>query len=85
MHRTQIYLQDALHSQLRARASSLGVSMSEFIRRTLEKGLQQNPLSNAEAFFEQLAPLDSFIGVDADRYVRDLRNKSRLLRAAEPE
>ena len=41
MHRTQIYLQDELHDNLKARARSGGVSVSELIRRTLERDIQK--------------------------------------------
>jgi hypothetical protein len=39
MHRTRIYLHDELHGQLKRRAISTGVSMSELIRQTLENFL----------------------------------------------
>ena len=79
MHRTQIYLQDELYLSLKARARSVGVSISELIRRTLEKDIQKDPESDARAFFEQLKPLDSFAQVDASAYVAGIRGKSRLL------
>ena len=48
MHRTQIYLQDELHDSLKARARSIGVSISELIRRTLEKDIQKDPVADAD-------------------------------------
>lgn len=83
MHRTQIYLQDALYESLKVRSRSVGVSISELIRRTLEKDIQKDPVSDARAYFEQLTPLESFAQVDADDYVRAIRSKSRLLRSDE--
>ncbi len=83
MHRTQIYLQDDLHDNLKARARSVGVSLSELIRRTLERDIKKNPVSDACAFFEQLAPLESFAQINAETYVDALRSRSRLLRSAE--
>lgn len=80
MHRTQIYLQDALYESLKIRARSVGVSISELIRRTLEKDIQKDPVADARAYFERLQPLESFAGVDADDYVRAIRSKSRILR-----
>jgi negative regulator of replication initiation len=80
MHRTQIYLQDELHESLKARARHVGVSMSELIRRTLEKDIQKDPVADARAFFDQLKPLDSFAAVDSQAYVRVLRSRSRNLR-----
>jgi Ribbon-helix-helix protein, copG family len=82
MHRTQIYLQDALHEQLKRRAHSVGVSISELIRRTLEKDIEKDPVADAQAFFEKLQPLESFAGVDSQEYVRGMRSRSRLLRGA---
>ena len=80
MHRTQIYLQDELYESLKARARTVGVSISELIRRTLEKDIQKDPLADAQAFFEQLKPLDSFAEVDSQAYVQALRSRSRILR-----
>jgi len=79
MHRTQIYLQDELYLNLKARARSVGVSISELIRRTLEKDIEKDPESDARAFFDKLKPLDSFARVDSCAYVADIRSKSRIL------
>lgn len=83
MHRTQIYLQDALYDSLKTRARSGGVSISELIRRTLEKDIQKDPVADARAYFERLKPLESFANVDSDDYVRAIRSKSRILRTGE--
>ena len=80
MHRTQIYLPDALYESLKARARGVGISISELIRRSLEKDLQQDPVADAHAFFERLKPLESFADVDSDDFVRAIRGKSRILR-----
>jgi hypothetical protein len=85
MHRTQIYLQDSLYVSLKIRSRSVGVSLSELIRRTLERDIQKDPLTDARAFFERLQPLQSFAGVDSNDHVRALRSKSRLLRISEDE
>ena len=79
MHRTQIYLQDALYESLKVRSRSVGVSISELIRRTLEKDIQKDPVADARAYFERLKPLESFAGVDSEDYVRAIRSKSRIL------
>jgi post-segregation antitoxin (ccd killing protein) len=80
MRRTQIYLQDDLHETLKAKALSVGVSMSELIRRTLEKEIERNPAAEARMFFENLTPLESFQNVDPRNYVYGLRGNSRLTR-----
>lgn len=85
MHRTQIYLQDALYDSLKTRAHSIGVSMSELIRRTLEKDIQKDPVSDARAYFERLKPLESFAQIDAEDYVRTLRSKSRILQQGDAQ
>jgi negative regulator of replication initiation len=79
MHRTQIYLPEALYETLKIRSRSVGVSISELIRRSLEKDVQQDPVADARAFFEQLTPLESFAEVDSDAHVRAIRSKSRIL------
>jgi negative regulator of replication initiation len=83
MHRTQIYLQDTLYDSLKVRSRSLGVSISELIRRTLEKDVQRDPVADARAYFARLKPLESFAGVDSDDYVRAIRSKSRILRTGD--
>jgi negative regulator of replication initiation len=83
MHRTQIYLQDELHDSLKARARSIGVSISELIRRTLEKDIQKDPVADARAYFKRLKPLESFSDVDSSDYVRAIRSKSRILRTGQ--
>lgn len=80
MHRTQIYLQNDLYERLKTRSRNVGVSVSELIRRSLEKDIQQNPVADAKAFFERLKPLESFANTEPASYVRKLRNNSRLLR-----
>lgn len=83
MHRTQIYLQDALYESLKVRSRSVGISISELIRRTLEKDIQKDPVADARAYFERLKPLESFAQVDSEDYVRTIRSKSRILRTGE--
>lgn len=81
MHRTQIYLQNDLYERLKTRSRNVGVSVSELIRRSLERDIQQDPVADARAFFERLKPLESFANVEPETYVRKLRNTSRLLQA----
>lgn len=82
MHRTQIYLQDTLHDSLKARARGVGITMSELIRRTLERDIQKDPVTDARAYFERLKPLESFSQTTSQAYVRDIRGTSRLLKPA---
>ena len=81
MHRTQIYLQDDLYEKLKTRSRIVGMSISELIRRSLEKDILQDPVADAKAFFERLSPLESFANTEPETYVRELRDTSRLLRA----
>lgn len=83
MQRTQIYLPDTLRAQLKVRSRQESVSVSEIIRRAVEREVQHDPSSEAQAYFAQLRPLQSFaasaIGAP-EQHVRKLRSKSRLLR-----
>ena len=65
---------------LKVRSRSVGISMSELIRRTLEKDIQKNPVADARAYFERLVPFESFAMVNSSDYVRTIRSKSRILR-----
>lgn len=80
MHRTQIYLQDDLYARLKAQSVRLGISISELIRRSLEKEIDKDSLADARAFFARLEPLESFANQSAAEYVRELRGTSRLLK-----
>ncbi len=82
MHRTQIYLQDSLHDDLKARARRIGISISELIRRTLERDIQKDPLADARGYFERLKPLESFDQTTSQAYVRSIRSTSRLLKSS---
>lgn len=83
MHRTQIYLHDSLRNRLKQQARAVGISLSEQIRRTLERDVPQSgavPATPAQDFFSQLKPLASFETQSPEAYVRQTRNASRLLR-----
>ena len=84
MHRTQIYLQDALYAQLKHQSQMMHVSISEIIRQAVEKDLNKSADKNASLFFSNLKPLQSFADVNAVQYVDDLRSNSRLLRNNKP-
>lgn len=81
MQRTQIYLDDQLHSVLIHRAKRQGVSMSELIRRLLNLQLakKEEQTLTAEAFFQQMRPLESFADIEPREWVRELRSSSRIL------
>jgi plasmid stability protein len=81
MHRTQIYLPDQLHEQLKIRSRANGISVSALIRQVVEKDLQRNAAPNdARQFFDQMTPLESFADCEPEEYVRAIRSKSRILR-----
>lgn len=80
MHRTQIYLQDDLYNRLKCRSQARGISISELIRRAVEKDLTSDIASDAQAYFQRLRPLQSFTATEPAEYVRNLRSQSRLLR-----
>jgi predicted DNA-binding protein len=81
MHRTQIYLPEDLHNRLKTRSRTDGLSISELVRRAVEKDLQQeSSISSARQFFETLKPLESFADCEPEQYVRSLRDSSRILR-----
>jgi hypothetical protein len=83
MHRTQIYLQNELYDNLKLRAASMRVSISELIRRTLENDIHKDPVADAQAYFERLKPLESFANNDSESYVRNIRSQSRILRPSD--
>lgn len=83
MHRTQIYLQDTVYEQLKQKSKLIGVSISELIRRAVEKDLNK-PISNeARSFFDTLSPLQSYATTEPEQYVDDIRSHSRILNLEE--
>jgi len=79
MHRTQIYLQDTVYEQLKHKSQMDGVSISELIRRAVEKDLNKTGSNEARAFFDALTPLQSFATTEPEQYVDDIRSHSRIL------
>lgn len=83
MHRTQIYLQDTVYEQLKQKSKIIGVSISELIRRSVEKDLNKPSSNEARAFFDALSPLQSFAATEPEQYVDDIRSRSRILNIEE--
>lgn len=71
---------ETIRVRVKTALRSLGVSLSELIRRSLEKDIDKNPAADASAFFDQLPILESFAASEPETYVRTLRANSRLLR-----
>jgi hypothetical protein len=75
MHRTQIYLQDTVYGQLKHKSKTIGVSISELIRRAVEKDFNKTSRNEARAFFDALTPLQSFATTEPEQYVDDIRSR----------
>ena len=56
MHRTQIYLQDTVYEQLKHKSKIIGGSISELIRRAVEKDLNKPSNNEARAFLMRCHP-----------------------------
>ncbi len=66
MHRTQIYFEEAMFARLKQRANRLGVSVSAYIRDTLNRELEESQLD--------LPPdLSEFVGIWRERDDVDLQ------------
>lgn len=78
MHRTQIYLQETVYEQLKYKSQLIGVSISELIRRAVEKDLNKAGSHQAKAFFDALTPLQSFSTTEPEKYVDEIRSCSRI-------
>ena len=80
MHRTQVYIDEEILIEAKKKSKILGVSLSEFIRLSLKKNIQENPVKDINAFFENLKPLESFKDIDPEKYQDNIRYESRLLK-----
>ena len=79
MHRTQIYLDEHLVQEIKKVAKMQNITMSAFIRNVIKKELQKYKKKDFVSFIENLEPLESFKDVDAQEYVEEIRNRSRIL------
>jgi len=80
MQRTQIYLEESLLAELKKVAKNLNVSMSEIIRNALKKELKKYKQNSLSQFIDNLEPIESFQDIEAEDYVDEIRNKSRIIK-----
>ena len=80
MQRTQIYLEENLLAELKKIAKNLNISMSELIRDAVRKELKRYKQNNLSQFIDNLKPLESFENIGANKYVDEIRNKSRIVK-----
>ena len=78
MQRTQIYFEQHTLKSLKEIASGLNISVSEFIRSVINKEIKKRNKKSIYDFVEQMKPVESFADVDADTYVQEMRQKSRI-------
>ena len=70
MVRTQISLDSELHTQVRARAAGLGVSLAEYIRRLVDRDLADVPKPvDRSIVFDLGASAGTDIASDKDRMI----------------
>lgn len=79
MHRTQLYIEEDVFSQIQKIAKSSNISISEFIRTAVKNELKKESSQNMNVFFEELTPLESFENIDSSKYVNNIRSKSRII------
>jgi len=79
MHRTQLYIEDDLFAKVKNISSSLNISISEFIRTAVKNEITKDNRTNMSDFFENFNAVESFKGVNATKYVNDIRANSRII------
>ena len=55
MHRTQIYFDEPLFSEIKAHANALGISLSAYIRDALKRDLEQKRTKPQKSDFQRFA------------------------------
>jgi len=55
MHRTQIYFEENLFKEIKEQAQRLNISMSAYIRKTLQKDLQEKKNKPASSKFSEFS------------------------------
>ncbi len=79
MQRTQIYFEQDTLQELKQIAQNLNISVSEFIRRVMKQEIKKQKKSNLNSFLTTMKPIESFVDIDATKYVEELRANSRIL------
>ena len=72
MHRTQIYFEEELFSELKKQANQLGLSISAYIRDTLKKDLQKRQQEPKKVDFSEFAGMWK----DRDISIEKIREKA---------
>ena len=85
MVRTQISLNSELHTQVRARAAALGVSLAEYMRRLVDRDLAESPRSiDRSIVFDLGASGTSDIASQKDRMIGEATAAGKLRHSAAP-
>jgi metal-responsive CopG/Arc/MetJ family transcriptional regulator len=79
MQRTQIYFEQETIEELKNIAKKFNISVSEFIRQAVKREIKKNKEDSLSEFLSHLKPLQSFKDIDANDYVSNIRNNSRIL------
>lgn len=86
MRRTQIYLDEKQHSQLKRRAAAAGTTISDLIRRAVDAQLAE-PVDDEEWRRHWKEVVDATAGIapylpDSETYLDEIRAEERRRRAA---
>ena len=83
MVRTQISLNSELHTQVRARAAALGVSLAEYMRRLVDRDLADSPRSiDRSIVFDLGTSGTSDIASEKDRMIAEATAAGKLRHSA---
>jgi hypothetical protein len=69
--RTQITLQVDTHRRAKRRAADLGISLAEYVRRTLDRDLGDEPKTDISAIFGLFDSGLSDVSSNVDKYLGD--------------
>jgi hypothetical protein len=82
--RTQISLDADAHRRAKRRASDLGISLAEYVRRTLERDLGAEPKGDISAIFDLFDSGASDVSSNVDMYLGEAVREEHLRETRQP-
>jgi hypothetical protein len=83
--RTQITLDADAHRRAKRRAADLGISLAEYVRRTLDRDLGEEPRTDISAIFGIGASGLSDVSSNVDKYLGEAAWEEHLRETGQPD
>lgn len=75
----QLHFSDELVNQIQTNLEAHGETFEQFIMQAVVHELHRRKTKDLKSFIDGIQPLESFVGIDSEAYVDEIRSKSRLI------